>query len=47
MMEWSTLATPFGASYHGFPGWVLLVLAIGVFVSGVRDLVASAAPATA
>ena len=47
MMEWSTLATGFGPSYHGFPAWMLLMLAIGVFVSGVRDLVASAAPATA
>ena len=47
MMEWSTLATGFGPSYHGFPAWMLLVLAVGVFVSGVRDLVASAAPATA
>ena len=47
MIEWSTLATGFGPSYHGFPAWMLLALAIGVFVSGVRDLVASTAPATA
>ena len=47
MMEWSALATGFGASYHGFPAWMLIVLAIGVFGSGVRDLVASATPATA
>jgi hypothetical protein len=47
MIEWSRLATGFGPSYHGFPAWMLLVLAIGVLMSGVRDLVASAAPATA
>lgn len=41
MLEWSALATGFGPSYHGFPAWILLVLAAGVFASGVRDLVAS------
>ena len=47
MIEWSSLATGFGASYHGVPAWLLLVLAAGVFVSGVRDLIASARPTTA
>jgi len=47
MIEWSALATGFGAAYHGFPAWMLLVLAAGVFVSGVRDLMASARPAAA
>jgi hypothetical protein len=47
MIEWATLPTGFGPSYHGFPAWMLLCLAIGVFVSGVRDLLASTAPATA
>lgn len=47
MMVWSRLATGFGASDHGFPAWMLLVLAAGVFASGIRDLVASARPATA
>ena len=47
MIEWSTLATGFGPSYHGFPAWMLLVLAVGVFASGVRDLVASARPGVA
>jgi hypothetical protein len=41
MMRWRALDTGFGASYHGFPAWVLSCLAIGVFVSGVRDLAAS------
>ena len=44
MIEWAKLATGFGASYHGFPAWMLLVLAAGVFASGVRDLIASARP---
>ena len=47
MITWATLATGFGHSYHGFPAWMLLLLAAGVFVSGVRDLMASAGPATA
>ena len=47
MIGWARLPTGFGPSYHGFPAWMLLVLAIGVFVSGVRDLIASARPATA
>ena len=47
MVRWSRLPTGFGASYHGFPAWMLLVLAAGVFVSGVRDLIASARPAVA
>ena len=47
MIEWSTLATGFGPSYHGFPAWMLLVLAAGVFASGVRDLIASVRPVAA
>jgi hypothetical protein len=43
MSRWSRLDTGFGAAYHGFPAWMLLILATGVFVSGVRDLVASGA----
>ena len=46
-ITWATLASGFGPSYHGFPAWMLLLLAAGVFVSGVRDLMASARPATA
>ena len=42
MIDWSKLATGFGPSYHGFPAWMLLVLATGVFASGIRDLIASA-----
>jgi hypothetical protein len=47
LIAWSTLAAGFGASYHGFPAWVLLVLAAGVFASGIRDLLASSRPAAA
>ena len=45
MLRWSTESTGFGPSYHGFPAWVLSLLATGVFLSGVRDLIASARPA--
>jgi len=41
MFRWSRLDTGFGASYHGFPAWILAVIATGVFVSGIRDLIAS------
>ena len=41
MIRWTALPTGFGARYHGFPAWLLLTLATGVFVSGVRDLIAS------
>jgi hypothetical protein len=43
-LRWSESATGFGSSYHGFPAWVLLLLAAGVFVSGVRDFLASTRP---
>jgi hypothetical protein len=43
MSRWSALESGFGASYHGFPAWMLLGLAAGVLVSGVRDLAASGA----
>jgi hypothetical protein len=41
ILHWSARSTGFGRSYHGFPAWVLSVLAIGVFLSGVRDVMAS------
>jgi hypothetical protein len=41
LFRWSSLDTGFGPSYHGFPAWMLLVIAAGVFVSGVRDAVAA------
>lgn len=47
MRRWSRLDTGFGASYHGFPAWILLAIALGVFVSGIRDLAASARRTTA
>ncbi|MEQ1821735.1 MAG: hypothetical protein ABL949_04445 [Fimbriimonadaceae bacterium] len=44
MLKWKDLPLGFGYAYHGFPGWVLSLVAAGVFVSGVRDLIASLAP---
>lgn len=41
MLGWSRLDTGFGESYHGFPAWMLLTIAAGVFLSGIRDLAAS------
>ena len=40
-LQWSQQPTGWGASYHGFPAWVLSGLAVGVFLSGARDAVAS------
>jgi hypothetical protein len=39
--QWSRMASGFGGAYHGLLSWVLTVLAIGVFCSGVRDFAAS------
>lgn len=47
MLEWRLLPTGFGAAYHGFPAWMLSLLALGVFVSGVRDALASMRPGDA
>ena len=44
MWRWSAEPTGFGRSYHGFPALVLSALAVGVLLSGVRDLVASIRP---
>jgi hypothetical protein len=41
LIKWQALAAGFGTAYHGFPGWVLSLIAAGVAVSGVRDLLAS------
>jgi len=41
ILRWSGEPTGFGRSYHGFPAWVLSCLAVGVFLSGVRDAIAS------
>jgi hypothetical protein len=38
---WSRELAGFGVAYHGFPAWVLSVIAAGVLVSGIRDLAAS------
>jgi hypothetical protein len=47
MFKWADEPTGFGSAYHGFPAWVLSIVAIGVFVSGVRDLIASFTPRNA
>lgn len=41
VLRWSAAPTGFGSSYHGFPAWVLAGLAVGVLLSGVRDMMAS------
>ena len=41
LLRWRAEPTGFGAAYHGFPAWVLALVATGVFLSGIRDLVAS------
>lgn len=41
LRRWSQADTGLGASYHGFPAWVLLTIAAGVLASGVRDIVAA------
>lgn len=44
LWSWTSQSPGFGRAYHGFPGWVLSLVAAGVFVSGVRDLIASFRP---
>ena len=44
MVKWAAQPAGFGPKYHGFPTWVLSVVAVGVLVSGVRDLAASLRP---
>lgn len=41
MLKWSQQPTGWGKAYHGFPAWVLALVATGVFISGVRDAIAS------
>lgn len=41
LWRWSQQPLGFGPSYHGIPAWILALIACGVFVSGLRDLVAS------
>jgi hypothetical protein len=41
LLNWRLRSTGFGRAYHGFPAWVLTLVATGVFVSGIRDLLAS------
>jgi phosphatidylglycerophosphate synthase len=44
LFKWSNLPTGWGQSYHGFPAWMLLLIATGVGLSGIRDLIASVRP---
>jgi len=41
MYYWRALPAGFGPKYHGFPAWVLSLIAIGVLLSGIRDLASS------
>ena len=41
MLRWRDRPSGFGAAYHGFPAWILVLVATGVFLSGIRDLLAS------
>lgn len=41
MLVWRQAPTGFGPAYHGFPAWVLALVATGVFLSGIRDLAAT------
>lgn len=41
LLAWSKEPLGFGPASHGFPAWVLSIVAAGVLVSGVRDLAAS------
>lgn len=45
MWKWYQQPTGWGPSYHGIPAWLLLLLATGVLLSGIRDLLASRRPA--
>lgn len=40
-VEWERLASGFGAADYGVLSWILTFFAVGVFTSGVRDLVAT------
>jgi hypothetical protein len=39
--RWMTLDTAFGAANYGVVSWILTFFAVGVFTSGIRDLIAS------
>jgi uncharacterized protein len=41
LWRWSQLPTGWGSAYHGIPAWLLSLIATGVFLSGVRDLLAT------
>jgi len=41
LLRWVELPAGFGPKSHGFPSWVLALIAIGVAASGIRDLAAS------
>jgi hypothetical protein len=39
--EWAKLDSGFGAANYGIVSWILTFFAAGVFLSGIRDLIAS------
>jgi len=41
LVRWSSYPTEFATANYGAVSWLLTVMAVGVFLSGVRDLVAS------
>jgi hypothetical protein len=41
MWEWSGQETAFAPTFYGILSWLMSALAVGVFCSGIRDLVAS------
>lgn len=41
LLQWAHEPLGFGRAYHGFPAWVLALVATGVFFSGIRDLLSS------
>jgi hypothetical protein len=41
LWEWSGRATGFALANHGWISWLMTAMAVGVFLSGLRDVVAS------
>ena len=46
LVEWSSQATVFAPVDYGVISWLMTVMAVGVFASGVRDVVASCSRVT-
>jgi hypothetical protein len=41
LVAWSAMPTEFAPANHGVVSWLMSFMAVGVFSSGVRDLVAA------